>query len=85
MTWEEIRQQYPYQWLLVEATPAQSNSGQPILSQMSVIGTFSDSVTAMQSYAQIHQTANERELYVCHTAQAELEITARNGVALRDF
>ncbi len=85
MTWKEIRQQYPHQWLLIEATVTQSDAGQPTLNEMAVIGTFSDSVTAMQSYAQLHQTANERALYVCHTAQDELEITARNGVAIQDF
>lgn len=80
MKWEEIRQQYPHQWLLVEVTKAHKNNGQRVLEQMAVIGTFTDSITAMQSYAQLHHDLSERELYVCHTAQNELDVIEREGV-----
>ena len=85
MKWEEIRQQYPHQWLLIEAKAAHTNSGHRILDRMSVIGTFSDSVAAMQSYSQLHHAPSERELYVCHTAQDQLEVAEHNGVGLRDL
>lgn len=85
MKWEEVRQQYPHQWLLVEAATAHSDSGQRVQDEIAVIGTFSDSITAMQSYAQLHQAPSERALYVCHTAQNEFEMSQRNGVALREL
>ena len=77
MKWEEIRQQYPHQWLLIEATEAHSNAGQRVLEQMSVIGTFPDSITAMEGYMQLYRTAIERELYVFHTGLEKLDITER--------
>lgn len=79
MKWQEIRQQYPDQWLLIEATEAHSAAGQRILEQMSVIGTFSDSVTAMQSYTHLHHSPTEREFYVFHTGHEKLDIPEREG------
>jgi hypothetical protein len=50
MQWQEIRQHYPHQWLLVEAITAHSTSGKRILEQLAVVDTFPDSVTAMKRY-----------------------------------
>lgn len=50
MKWEEIRRHYPQQWLLIEAIKAHSEAGKRIMEQISVVGVFPDSVTAMKSY-----------------------------------
>lgn len=83
MTWEEIRSHYPHQWLLVEAIKAYSESGKRILEQISVISIFTDSVTAMKSYTQLHREAPERELYVFHTDREKLNITERKWLGIR--
>ena len=48
MQWQDIRQHYPHQWLLVEAITAHSAAGKRVLEHLAVIDTFPDSVTAMQ-------------------------------------
>ncbi len=83
MTWEEIRKQYPRQWLLVEAIKAHSEFDKRILEQLSVINTFPDSVTAMSSYTQFHREAPERELYVLHTDREKLDIMERSWLGIR--
>jgi hypothetical protein len=83
MKWEEIRNQYPKQWLLVEAIKAHSELGKRILEQLSVINTFPDSVTAMSSYTQLHREAPERELYVLHTDREKLDIMERSWLGIR--
>jgi hypothetical protein len=83
MTWEEIRQYYPHTWLLIEAINAHSASGKRILEQVAVINTFPDSVTAMNSYARLHQEAPARELYVFHSDREQLDIAERLWLGIR--
>ena len=77
MQWQEIRDHYPQQWLLVEAINAHSEANKRILDQMAVVNTYSDSVQAMRSYVQLHHDAPDRELYVFHTSRETLDVTER--------
>jgi hypothetical protein len=83
MKWQEIREHYPQQWLLVEAIKAHSEANKRILEQLAVVSTFADSVTAMRSYVQLRREAPERELYVFHTSREALDITERRWVGIR--
>jgi hypothetical protein len=83
MQWQEIRNHYPQQWLLVEAIKAHSESNKRILEQLAVVGAFPDSVTAMKSYMQLHHEAPERELYVFHTSRETLDIAERRWLGIR--
>ncbi len=83
MKWEEIRKQYPDQWLLVEAIEAHSESGKRIVEELTVVNTFADSKTAMEEYLQLHRKQPERELYVLHTDRESLNITERRWLGIR--
>ena len=80
MRWEDIRHQYPHQWLLIEALKAHSEAGKRVLDQLSVIGIFPDSVTAMKGYVQLHDENFDRELYVFHTDREQLDVPEYAGV-----
>ena len=81
--WQDIRQHYPHQWLLVEAITAHSTSGKRVLEHLAVIDTFPDSVTTMQRYTQLHRDAPEREPYVFHTSRETLDIVERQWLGIR--
>jgi len=83
MRWEEIRRQYPEQWLLLEAIAAHSENGQRILDQLAVIGTYTDSRSAMRGYAQLHHRDPQRELYVLHTSRENIVIPERHWFGIR--
>ena len=83
MKWHEIRTHYPQRWLLLEAIKAHSEANKRILEQLAVVGTFSDSVTALKSYQQLHHEAPERELYVFHTSRETLDVTERRWLGIR--
>jgi hypothetical protein len=83
MRWEEIRKHYPQQWLLVEAITAHSELDRRILEQLAVIGVFPDSVSAMQSYMQLHREAPARELYIFHTSREVLDVAEREWLGIR--
>lgn len=83
MTWTEIRDRYPSQWLLVEAIKAYSEAGKRILEDLAVINTFPDSVTAMKGYQELRHEAPQRELLVLHTDRQHLDITERRWLGIR--
>ncbi len=83
MNWYEIRKHYPRQWLLIEAVRARSEGGKRILEQIAVIGTFSDSVSAMNDYKKLKHESPGRELFVFHTSREELDITERRWLGIR--
>lgn len=83
MKWQDIRANYPRQWLLVEAIEAHSEASKRIIEQLAVINTFPDSTGALQNYLQLHREAPDRELYVLHTSRDKIDITERNLLGLR--
>lgn len=83
MNWQQIRQRYPNQWLLVEAIKAHSEGNKRVLEQLAVLDAFPDSVLAMQDYARLHRQTPERELYVFHTSREQLDVIERKWLGIR--
>lgn len=85
MQWQEIRNYYPHQWLLVEALKARSELGKRIVEQLAVVNTYPDAQAAMKEYAQLHHQAPERESYVLHSDRETLDVTERRWLGIRDI
>jgi hypothetical protein len=74
MTWAEVRQRYPNEWVLVEATKARSEAGQRIPEALAVLEVLPDATSAWQAYSKLHKDMPGRELFPVHTSKADLEI-----------
>lgn len=83
MKWQQIRQHYPHQWLLVEAIQAHSAQGRRLLDDMAVVQTYPAARAAMEAYLEHHRRSPDRELYVLHTDRQEPEIGERDWLGLR--
>jgi len=83
MKWKEIRNQYPHQWLLLEAMDAHTESNRRIVEQFSVLNSYINSHQAMESYSQIHHESPDRELYVLNTEKDKVEILERQWLGIR--
>lgn len=83
MNWEKVRENYPNQWVLVEAIEAHSESGKRILDQLAVLNIFPDSLIAMRTYKELHKKSPNRELYVLHTDRKSLDILERKWIGIR--
>ncbi len=83
MKWQEIREHYPQQWLLIEAIKARTKANQRILDQLAVLGSFSDSTAALHTYTELHREEPAREMYVFHTSRATLDVTERRWLGIR--
>ena len=74
MQWNEIRERFPEEWLLVEAVEAHSAEGQRILDDIAVIQFFPDSAAAWESYKKLHRKWPLREFLILHTSREHLDI-----------
>jgi hypothetical protein len=84
MQWNEIRQAYPDQWLIIEALQAHTTGdSRRCLDKIAVIERCPDGSVAMQSYRRIHQLYPDREFYFVHTRREELDIRARLWSGIR--
>lgn len=83
MNWQQVRERYPNQWLVIEALVAHTEGQQRCLDQIAVVDTCSDGGSALQQYRQLHLTYPQREFYYVHTAREKLDIRERQWLGLR--
>jgi len=84
MKWNEIRNTYPQQWLIIEALEAHTTPGQQRrLDRISVIERCSSGKAAFERYRQLHQQYPNREFYYIHTSRQELDIREVQWLGVR--
>lgn len=84
MNWEDVRQAFPEQWVLIEAVQAHTNEkSERILDEIAPLKKFSNSPDAMKVYQEIHREEPRRELYVLHTSRKEPSIVEKKWVGVR--
>lgn len=81
--WEQVRQQYPEQWVLVEAISAYSKNSIRYFDELSVISYFSDSTQAWKEYKKLHLAEPTREYYIFHTDHKTIEVKEQKFIGVR--
>src|SRR5688572_5199872 len=88
MKWNEIRDHFPHQWLIIEAIEAHSENSHRILECISVVKAFpnaEDSVPVIDCYRELQLKYPNRELYFIHTDREEIVIVERNRYGYRSL
>ena len=84
MLWSAIRTAYPYHWLIVEATEAQTpKDNERQLEQLTIIEECTDGKEAFQNYRYLHQQYPQREFYFLHTSREEPDIHEQIWLGIR--
>jgi hypothetical protein len=84
MKWEDVRKEFPEQWVLIEAIHAFTNeSSERILEEVVPLKQFTTSSDAMKSYKVCHREDPTREMYVLHTSRKEPNIIEKKWVGVR--
>lgn len=84
LKWEDVRQAFPEQWILIEAIQAHTNEqSERILEEVAPLKKFSNSPEAMREYQAIHREDPSRELYVLHTGRKKPNIIEKKWVGVR--
>ncbi len=85
MTWQEIREQFPNQWVLVEALNSSSQNGYWTLEKMAVLNSFIDGEMALDDYEKIHDKQPLRDLAVLHTSRPQSKIAETHWLGIRSL
>lgn len=72
MRWEEVRERFPEEWVVLEATKAYSKEGQRFIEEVVVIDSFDDSTRALHRYSELHKESPHREYCYFHTSRPQL-------------
>ena len=83
MKWQEVREQFPETWVLIEPKNPRTIGQQRVFEQLDVLGQFSEVNAAWQAYHEIHDIAPMREMFVFHTDKESLEVRVRERIGLR--
>lgn len=84
MNWNEVRESYPEQWVVVEALRAHSTPDSVRhIDEVVVIDRCSDGGRAMDRYRQLHREHPAREIYCIHTSRGGLDIEERVWIGAR--
>lgn len=83
MKWEQVREQYPEQWVLVEVISAYSKNSIRYIEEVAVISSFTDSTLAWKEYKKLHLSDRTREYYIFHTDHKTMEVEEQKFVGVR--
>ncbi len=84
MTWSQVRQVCPNQWLVIEALEAHTTPDkQRNLDKIAIIQHCSDGRAAMQKYRKLHLEYPLREFFFVHTGREKLDIRERRWLGIR--
>jgi hypothetical protein len=72
MRWEEVKERFPNEWVVLEATKAHSTNGNRYIEEVVVIDRFDDSTSAMRRYSELHKQEPHREYCFFHTSRPAL-------------
>jgi hypothetical protein len=81
--WEQVRELYPEQWVLVEAISAYSENSIRYLEELSVISNFPESTYACKEYKKLHLAEPSREYYIFHTDYQTIEVKEQKFIGVR--
>jgi hypothetical protein len=69
MKWQEVKERFPNEWVVLEATKAYSQDGHRYIEEVNVIDRFESSTNAMHRYAELHRKQPHKEYCFFHTSR----------------
>ncbi len=80
MTWEQIRQEYPNRWVVIEALDAHTDGGRRVIDRLVLIAAFGDDwLPAWNRYKLLHGASPQREYFIFHTDREQLDVGVIDG------
>jgi hypothetical protein len=74
MRWEEVREEFPDEWIVCEALVSRSEGGYWYIDEVAIIDCFEDSKLAMKRYYELHREKPNREYGFFHTSRETLQL-----------
>lgn len=74
MRWEEVRKQFPDEWVVCEALASRSEDGYWYIDEVAIIDRFDNSKVAMKRYYELHRERPNKEYGFFHTSRETLKL-----------
>ena len=85
MKWNEVRNQFPNQCVLVESIHAKSEGNERIIEEMSVIDDFDNGNNTWSVYKKNLTENRSRELYIFHTKNEEIKVIEQPYIGVKTY
>lgn len=83
MNWNQVRDKYPNQLVLIEAINTSTKNTIRTIEDMSILASFEDSITAWKKYKELHKKYPNKELYIFHTSKENAEVIKQYFIGIR--
>lgn len=83
MKWQEVRKQYPGQFVLVETLKAYSRDNKRCIEDMRVVGCYDDTKTAWDEYKKHRLGSPAGEFYILLTSKEKIEVLEHSFIGVR--
>ena len=83
MLWQEVRDSYPGQWVVLEAISAHDVDNKRVFEDISVVKAVDDSMEAHREYRVLHKKYPEREFLFVNTLKEKLDVTVHRWIGVR--
>jgi hypothetical protein len=83
MKWVEIRIQYPQRFVLVEAIKTVSINRKRTIEEMTVVEQYQENDEAWNGYKHFHKQNPQREFYIFHTSNENVEVIDEQFLGIR--
>jgi hypothetical protein len=83
MKWQEVRQHFPNQWLLVQAMETRSEGGYCYWERVMVLEKFSNGSEALKGLNAYLKSHAPHDVFIFHTAREQLKLEEKPRVVRR--
>nr|VFJ44015.1 MAG: hypothetical protein BECKDK2373B_GA0170837_10075 [Candidatus Kentron sp. DK] len=83
MNWQQVREQYPHKWVLVETIEGHTEDDRWCVDRLTVVDVFAEVSDALSLRKALHEKAPARDYFVFHTDKRELAMKERYWLGVR--
>ncbi len=83
MKWQEVREKFPHQWLVLEAVKSHSEGDVWVADDLAVLDSLEDGGAAMRRYSDLRRELPQREVFFYHTDKDSIRIQEIRSLGLR--
>lgn len=83
MTWEQIREKYPNQWVLMEALNAHTEGDRRVFEQLSVLDACTANSDVFPRYKALKQQFPQKEIIFYHASRPRMDVEVRYWAGAR--
>lgn len=83
MKWQEVRERFPHQWVVLEAMNSHREDDYWVPDELAILDHFEDGWAAMRRYRDLRNQFSQRDIFYFHSDRESLRIQEIHTLGLR--